>query len=409
MLTEIASLVETRNIVLREHKQADFSLLDEEAAVLRRELTGRLDLLPTPIAGVYTLQPRQYVGLVVLPTGRVIEIRPKVNISVLFAMLTKAHRLAEIGPEAATYTSVADLFEFVVDLFVSMVEDLVARGILRGFESFEGDLLALRGKVLVTETIRHRPVVRDRHWCAFTEFTADVPENRILKLTCVTLSPFPYRRVPGLGSRLRRLLRSLAEVTLDPCAVDAFDQLVYHRLNEHYRPALALARLLLSYLSPSGTRGPCQFLAFLVDMNTLFERYVTIALQEAAGMQEGLSVMPQDVHTLDLDRQVTVKPDVVVYRGDLPCLALDAKYKRDDPNIDVYQVLAYCHALGIPRAVLAYPASERIVAMRHRIRPAGGVEVALLPLDLSGGVTDLRRQTRVFAQSVWWEAAQPGR
>lgn len=46
--------------------------------------------------------------------------------------------------------------------------------------------------------------------------------------------------------------------------------------------------------------------------------------------------------------------------------------------------------------------------MRHRIRPAGSVEVALFPLDLSGDVADLRRQTRVFAQSVWSEAAHPG-
>lgn len=58
--------------------------------------------------------------------------------------------------------------------------------------------------------------MRDRHWCAFTEFTADIPENRILKLTCDTLLPFPYRQIPSLSSRLRRVLRTLADVTLDP-------------------------------------------------------------------------------------------------------------------------------------------------------------------------------------------------
>ena len=70
-----------------------------------------------------------------------------------------------------------------------------------------------------------------------------------------------------LNLRLRRLLRVLTDVVLDWQAVERFDRLVYHRLNEHYRPALALARLLLSYLSLSGSRGPNQFLAFLVDMN----------------------------------------------------------------------------------------------------------------------------------------------
>lgn len=404
-MNQATVLVEFADITLREHTLADVVLSDDEVALLRREFVGRLDVLPTPAADVYTLQPRQYVGFVVLPTGRVIEIRPKVRVGVLFAMLTKAHRLADFGPEPQAYTSVADLFEFVVGFFVSMVEDLVVQGILRGFEPYEGELLALRGKVLVMETIRRRPVVRDRHWCAFTEFTADVLENRILKLTCGALLPFRYRRVPDLSSRLRRLLRTFADVMLDPWAAEIFNRPVYHRLNEHYRSALALAHLLLSYLSPSGTRGPHQFLAFLVDMNTLFERYVTVVMQEAVARRGDLGVIPQDVHTLDLDGQVMVKPDVVVYRGDAPALVLDAKYKRDDPNADIYQALAYCHALGLPWAVLAYPASEGIAATRHRIQPDAGIEVVLLPLDLSGDVADLRRQAEAFVDTIWREIA----
>lgn len=181
--------------------------------------------------------------------------------------------------------------------------------------------------------------------------------------------------------------------------------MAYHRLNEHYRPALALARLLLTYLSPSGTRGPHPFLAFLVDMNILFERYVTVTLQGIA-TGSNLQVIAPDIHALDLDRHVMVKPDAVIYRGNQPGLALDAKYKCDDPNTDVYQALGYSHALGLPRAVLVYLASERIAAARHRIRPDANIEIILLPLDLSGDVADLRRQTRAFVDSVWREVVR---
>jgi 5-methylcytosine-specific restriction enzyme subunit McrC len=403
---QLNTLTKFKNVILREHKQAYTVLSDSEVALIHRELAGQLEVLPTLTSGRYTLKPHQYVGFVVLPTGRVIEIRPKVRIDVLFAMLAKAHHLADFGPEPQAYTSVTDLFEFIVSFFVDMVEDLVARGVLRGFEPFEGELLALRGKVLVTETVRHRPVVRDRHWCAFTEFTADILENRILRLACDTLLAFPYRRVPDVSTRLRRLLRAFAGVAFAPFNVKTFDQLVYHRLNEHYRPALVLARLLLSYLSPSGSRGPHQFLAFLVNMDTLFERYVTTVLQETVvTARRGLEVIAPGWHTLDLDRQVTVKPDVVMYREEIPVLALDAKYKLYDPNSDVYQALAYCHSLGVPRAILAYPASEEIAALRHRIRPDGKTEVVLLPFELSGDVTDLRRQTEAFVEAVWREVA----
>jgi 5-methylcytosine-specific restriction endonuclease McrBC regulatory subunit McrC len=141
-------------------------------------------------------------------------------------------------------------------------------------------------------------------------------------------------------------------------------------------------------------------------MDTLFERYVTAVLREMAIMPPGdLETVAQDTHILDLDRQVTVKPDVVVYRGETPVLALDAKYKLDDPNADIYQALAYCHALKVPRAILAYPASEAIAAMRYLIQPDGKTEVVLLPLNLSGDVIDLKRQTRVFVEAVWQEVA----
>jgi 5-methylcytosine-specific restriction enzyme subunit McrC len=257
---------------------------------------------------------------------------------------------------------------------------------------------------LLTETVRHHPVVRDRHWCAFTEFTADILENRILKLACITLLPYPYKKVPDLGRRLRRLLRVFANVQLDTWAGERFGQLVYHRLNEHYRPSLALARLLLSYLSLSGSRGPHQFLAFLVDMNALFEQYVTAVLQEAMAFRNGWVLTAQDPRTLDLDRRVIVRPDIVLYHKDMPVLALDAKYKLQEHNADIYQALAYCHALGIGQAILAYPASEGITPLRHRIRPDADVEVDLLPLDLSGGLADLKRQTQAFVDAVWREA-----
>jgi len=402
-VSQATTLAEFADITLREHTAREVTLFDDEVALLRREFAGRLDVAPTPSAGVYTLQSHQYVGFAVLPGGRVIEIRPKVQVGVLFAMLAKVHGLVDFGPEPSGYRSVADLFEFVVDLFAGMVEDLVARGILRGFEPREDDLLAPRGKVLVTETIRRRPVVRDRHWCAFTEFTTDVAENRILRLTCDGLLPFHYPRVPDLSARLRRLLRTLADVTHDPDAVGAFDRLVFHRLNEHYRPALALARLLLSCLSPGGSRGPHRFLAFLVNMNTLFERYVTAVLKEAAAGRSDLRVVDQDPQTLDLDRQVNVRPDVVLYRNEVPALALDAKYKRAEPGTDVYQALAYCHALKLPCTVLVYPAGAGIAALRHRIKPPGSIEVVRLTLDLSGTVVDLERQTREFVASVWRE------
>jgi 5-methylcytosine-specific restriction endonuclease McrBC regulatory subunit McrC len=39
--------------------------------------------------------------------------------------------------------------------------------------------------------------------------------------------------------------------------------------------------------------------------------------------------------------------DVVLYQRDNPLMVVDAKYKLDARQGDLYQVVAYCHAPGL--------------------------------------------------------------
>ena len=54
------------------------------------------------------------------------------------------------------------------------------------------------------------------------------------------------------------------------------------RLNEHYRPALRLARLVLANLTLQDVLGETQASSFMLDMNELFERFVTERLAAGA-------------------------------------------------------------------------------------------------------------------------------
>ena len=386
------------HLIIREHQEAEANLTAEDETTLRREFDGRLDVTPSLLDQTCILKTTQHVGFIALPSGRLIEIRPKVRIDVLFGMLAKIHGLANFYPQDVRYTSVMDIFEFVVSLFVQMVDSLVIQGILLGYQSMNDDLLALRGKVLLTETVRAHPVVRSHHWCEFSEFTADIPENRILKMACMILMAYNYRRIPDLIPRLRRLCRVFVDVTISEKTIENSINIVFNRLNEHYRPALRLARLLLDHLSPSGAYGSNQFLAFLVNMDTLFEKYITTVLEEMS--IEGVTVIAQDTLSLDLEGTIGVRPDVVFYRGAEACLALDAKYKRGEQNADVYQALAYGHALDMKRVVLVYPKTETVGHARHRIRPIGDIEVVVIPLDLTGGIDELKRHSYLFAERV---------
>ena len=60
----------------------------------------------------------------------------------------------------------------------------------------------------------------------------------------------------------------------------------FDRLNEHYRRVVGLARLVLRHSAFQSGRGNVRASGFLMNMNHLFEEFVTVALREALGVSE---------------------------------------------------------------------------------------------------------------------------
>ncbi|MCL6431272.1 MAG: McrC family protein [Anaerolineae bacterium] len=388
-------------IGLREREQREVALSPQELTALRQVFASRLAIYATGEPGRYVVATGSVVGFVALPGGRTLVIEPKVRIDTLFALLAAVYDPCDdfLREEPQAYTTVRELFEFVVRIFAVQVEDLVARGILRGYRIFTDEPAAVRGRLLLTETLRRRPGLHDRHTCRFSQFTADVPENRILRWTSFCLQPLRYREV-GLAGRLGRLSRALSGAHLDPMARQLYERLNYHRLNDPYRPALSLARLLLDGLTFSGSAGEEPFLGYLIDMDELFERYVGTVLRRAAPGWGALA-REQDPHALDEARQVHLRPDITLYGRDGPILVVDAKYKREAAHADLYQMLAYCHALGVGEAVLVHPASEQAPSGSVAVRGPGSIQVHYLSLDLGGGPAQLEEQAKALAGAVW--------
>ena len=65
-----------------------------------------------------------------------------------------------------------------------------------------------------------------------------------------------------------------------------YPEIRYTRLNEHYRPAVELARLVLRSDSYELRHGAVRGTSFLVDMNRVFEDFVVVAIREALGVSE---------------------------------------------------------------------------------------------------------------------------
>lgn len=75
-----------------------------------------------------------------------------------------------------------------------------------------------------------------------------------------------------------------------------------------------------------------------------------------------------------------MEPDLVWQLHGRPIAVVDAKYKQEKPLAGLYQVLAYCTALRLPRGHLVY-AQGNADPMRHAIKHAD-IEIVCHALDL---------------------------
>lgn len=87
-----------------------------------------------------------------------------------------------------------------------------------------------------------------------------------------------------------------------------------------------------------------------------------------------------------------MRPDFVLYEpGGAPCAVVDAKYKAEKrdgfPEADLYQMLAYCTALGLREGHLVY-AKGNAPHAAHTVRHAG-IVIHQHALDLDQEPSDL--------------------
>jgi len=75
----------------------------------------------------------------------------------------------------------------------------------------------------------------------------------------------------------------LSEVSLAVYQPKDVPDVRFDRLNQHYRSVVTLARLVLRHGAFEVDRGEVLATGFLMDMNDVFQQFVTVALREALG------------------------------------------------------------------------------------------------------------------------------
>jgi 5-methylcytosine-specific restriction enzyme subunit McrC len=358
-----------RTLRLTEYQDRVCDLKQADAEYVLSQLAPKISIRRRVQDGLFILNPNQFVGVVTLPSGRRLEIYPKVPVRNLFYMLAVAWRLPPpFKEQLAQFARLDDILEFIVSFFADLVGQRLKEGLYRSYVEREDNLAAVRGRIRFAEDVRRNFVLRHRTYCRYDEFTWDIPENQIIRQVIHLLSGWGFER--ELQRRLYGLDASLSEITpvvLSPRVIDRFQ---YNRLNEDYRQIHRFCALFLDGASLSEESGPFDFQTFLVDMSRLFEEFVTQTLRERAPDQ--ILVDAQVPLYLGHGHKVLMRPDIVVGRESSVVLVADCKYKRLGPsefnNHDMYQMLAYCTATRVRQGVLIYPLHAVFVQDEVEIR-----------------------------------------
>jgi 5-methylcytosine-specific restriction enzyme subunit McrC len=178
-------------------------------------------------------------------------------------------------------------------------------------------------------------------------------------------------------------------------------------LNAHYADALRLAEVVLRGSAFGPAPGAVPARGFVLDMDVVFETFVCAALGEALRARVVGAWARQPRMHLDVAGRVEIKPDFAFRVAGRPVAIADAKYKAgfERRRDDLYQMVAYCAALGVPRGHLVYAASPtgRLV---HEVR-RGGVQVVQHALDLDAPPAELLAAVDRLADELAADIPEP--
>ncbi len=391
-----------RQLDLQEYLSSEHRLNASGLRVLLEAGNLGLSVTPTSDKGVYVLKPESTVGAVEVGQLSVL-IRPKIGIPQLVSLACYTIGKVRFQETDFDFPDETALPDAIAQLLTRAARRAFSRGLLHGYRKEEEALHTVRGRIRFDDQIRHRFGFPLPVEVRYDEFTDDILPNRLVKAAVMRLGGMRLR------SREARVGLGWVAAMLDSVSLVAFPakdvpEVPFDRLNEHYRGVVTLARLILRHGAFESGRGAVRAGGFLMDMNQVFQEFVTAALREALGVSERELCsdrgMPSRV-TLAEENRVRLEPDLSWWNGTVCTFVGDVKYKRVDgsvPNADLYQLLAYATALDLPGGLLVYAQDERepeTYTVRH-----SGKRLHIAALDISGTLEEVLDRIEGLAGKV---------
>jgi len=341
---------------------------------------------------------RNFVGVITMSDGTVIEILPKIagaaysekqTRSIFLEMLRTLDDVAfKEFNMSSLHADRLNLLELFIKMFIDEVTILTKQGLKSAYVSVEANERFYKGRLLPSQNIKHNLVNPEKFFVRFDDFQLNRPENRIIKTTLEFL-----RKTSGSmknRQRIAQLLSFFDGVESSKCVGMDLNMCIVDRGISHYSKTLSWCKVFLRGNSFTAFAGSEVALALLFPMETVFENYVAALFRKHVNSDITLKIQDKQYHLFDNpNKEFSLRPDLVLEFGKRT-IVLDTKWKLLSDSTrnsgiaqsDMYQMYAYSKKYDAKEIVMLYPKSDEVNKSDIRYSSNDCVHVRVSFLDL---------------------------
>jgi 5-methylcytosine-specific restriction enzyme subunit McrC len=359
-------VLDRRSVTLVESQDSLIELSDDEASALEavgRSLASKRDwwgsagddkqasvVACRPAApGRWHVRVSDAVGIIALPSLQ-LTIEPKIPTPHLLFLLEASGQFPRLAPQRAVAMRDMFLWELILHWYITEVELVLRRGLLRDYQETRDVLSVVRGSIDAVSTGQMYYRGQLAFECTFDEFDFDTPPNRLLAEACRVVLGTPTSQAL-LRRRAKRAVARFEDVR-----DMRQDDLRWRpeRRAGYYGTAATLARHIIQGFGRTLAYGKEPVTTFLIRTPEMIEAGLRSLLQTALPEHEiekrGLRLVGSTM---------TLNPDLVFDGGKA---VGDVKYKlldSDWPRNDLYQLVAFATGYRSRRGLLVHFAPHR--------------------------------------------------
>ena len=320
-----------------------------------------------------------YVGIIKI-NNLIIEILPKISLSndiikdreILVFMLSKCNKLSvDINELLNSNILNNSLLDILAKVFSKKLLNELQKGLYREYVSKEEALSTIKGKTLISKSIKENTINKNKMNCKYDEFTEDNLFNAILKRAIsVILFSIKNDDVKKELNIINNVLNDISDIYIPNNIILNYK---LNRMNNRFLECFTLAKLILLNSSMEKSLGKENGFSILFEMNYLYEEYIGVLLKEVFN-DTNISINTQEKsryllwNTLKERNEIALKPDIVIYKDNKPKVIIDTKWKSSSINnieiysqSDIYQMYAYITTYAeCEECILLYPKFEDI-------------------------------------------------